>query len=103
LAARAVNTQKAARGRSVERNRFEETVRHFGVGASRRQLLGGLIGSTAAALAGVVVGGDAADAAKKGGKNKKTKSLRQKGVGSASDRQGTRSARSYGKVFKLSV
>jgi hypothetical protein len=67
----------------VERNRFEETVRHFGVGASRRQLLGGLIGSTAAALAGVVVGGDAADAAKKGGKSKKTKTSngKQKGVG----------------------
>jgi hypothetical protein len=75
--------QKAAKGRSVERNRFEETVRHFGVGASRRQLLGGLIGSAAAALAGVALGGDAAVAARKGGKSKttKTKKGKQKGVG----------------------
>jgi hypothetical protein len=67
----------------VERNRFDEAVRHLGVGASRRQLLGGLIGSAAAALAGVALGSDEAIAAKKGPKSKKTKSNKgnQKGVG----------------------
>src|SRR5215216_6301630 len=45
-------------------------VKRFGVGASRRQLLGGLIGSAAAALAGVTLGSDTAFAAKKGGKGK---------------------------------
>src|SRR5215208_899710 len=44
-------------------------VKRFGVAASRRQLLGGLIGS-AAALAGVALGGGEAIAAKKGGKGK---------------------------------
>jgi hypothetical protein len=67
----------------VERNSFDEMVKRFGVGASRRQLLGGLIGSAAAALAGVALGGDEAIAAKKGPKSKKTKSDngKQKGVG----------------------
>jgi hypothetical protein len=54
----------------VERNAFDEMVKRFGVGASRRQLLGGLIGSAAAALAGVTLGSDTAFAAKKGGKGK---------------------------------
>jgi len=53
----------------VERNSFDELVKRFGAGASRRQLLGGLIGS-AAALAGVALGGGEAIAAKKGGKGK---------------------------------
>ena len=53
----------------MERNSFDELVKRFGAGASRRQLLGGLIGS-AAALAGVALGGGEAIAAKKGGKGK---------------------------------
>jgi hypothetical protein len=62
--------QKALRGRTVERNTFDEMVKRFGVGASRRQLLGGLIGSAAAALAGVALDGSNVEAKKGKGKGK---------------------------------
>lgn len=54
----------------MQENTFDRVSRRLGATTSRRQMLGGLFGSTAVALVGVALTGDAVVAAKKGGKGK---------------------------------